>query len=44
MACGCNKKKNNRKNIVSKGKKVLSKKSMPLITVRKQNPVKKKTK
>lgn len=43
MACGCNKgKNNNRKKLISKGKKVVAKKAMPLITVRQQNSVSKK--
>ena len=44
MACGCNKGKNNNRNkkMIAKGKKIVSKKAMPLITVRKQNPVSKK--
>ena len=44
MACGCNKKKANRKDIMVKGKKVISKKAMPLVTVRKNSSSKKKTK
>ena len=35
LACGCNKKSNNRKELIARGKKT-SKKNLPLITVRKQ--------
>lgn len=45
MACGCNKKNtNNRTNIINKGKKVASKKQLPLVTVRKQTDKKTKGK
>lgn len=36
MACGCNKKKTNNRDLVNRGKKVANKQPMPLITVRKQ--------
>ncbi len=35
MACGCKNKLKNRKNLVAKGKKVASKKPLPLIAIKK---------
>lgn len=36
MACGCKGKVKNKNNLISKGKKVVSNKNLPLITVRKK--------
>lgn len=35
MACGCN--KNNKKEIINRGKKAASRQPMPLITIKKKN-------
>jgi hypothetical protein len=41
MACGCNKKKTSNRDIVNRGKKIVNKQSLPLVTVRNSSTKKK---